>query len=79
MGFTKCRVKMLYFYEALVLVFSSSLLGILIGVVVGSTMMLQFNLFLEQKAEPFFPWTQSALVLFLSIICAFLSTWGPAS
>ena len=73
------RYKLLYFYEALVLVFSSSLLGILIGVIVGSTMMLQFNLFLNKKADPFFPWTQSALVLLLSIICAFLSTWGPAT
>jgi len=46
MGFTKCRVRLLYFYEALILVLSSCLLGILIGVLVGYTMLLQFNLFL---------------------------------
>ena len=46
MGFTKYRVKMLYFYEALVLVVTSCILGVLIGTIVGYTMLLQFNLFL---------------------------------
>ena len=77
-GFTKNRVRILYFYEALILVMSSCILGVLIGVVVGYTMLLQFNLFLGQSVAPFFPWTQFVLVLFLSLICAFLSTWGPA-
>lgn len=40
MGFTKYRVRMLYFYESLILVFSSSILGVLIGTVVGYTMLL---------------------------------------
>ena len=44
-GFTKYRVRMLYFYESLILVLSSCILGILIGVLVGYTMLLQFNLF----------------------------------
>lgn len=39
-GFTKYRVRMLYFYEALILVFTSCLLGIIIGTVVGYTMLL---------------------------------------
>jgi len=46
-GFTKYRVRMLYFYEALVLVITSCILGVLIGTVVGYTMLLQFNLFLQ--------------------------------
>ena len=46
MGFTKYRVRMLYFYEALIMVLSSCILGILIGCAVGYTMLLQFNLFL---------------------------------
>ena len=46
MGFTKFRVRLLYFYEALILVISSCLLGVLIGTMVGYTMLLQFNLFL---------------------------------
>ena len=39
-GFSKCRIRMLYFYEALVLVFSSCLLGVAIGMTVGYTMTL---------------------------------------
>ena len=79
MGFTKYRVRMLYFYESLVLVLSSCILGVLIGVIVGYTMLLQFNLFLNATVPPFFPWAQFLLVVVLSLICAFASTWGPAA
>ena len=44
-GFTKYRVRILFFYESLVLVLTSCTLGLLIGLVVGYTMVLQFNLF----------------------------------
>lgn len=37
-GFTKLRIKLLYFYEAMVLVFASSMMGIIIGMVVGYTL-----------------------------------------
>ena len=40
MGFTKYRVKALYFYESLILVLSSCVLGVLIGTAVGYTMLL---------------------------------------
>ena len=76
-GFTKYRIRMLYFYESLVLVMTSCILGVLIGVGVGYTMLLQFNLFLNSTVKPFFPWAQFILIMALSLICAFLSTWGP--
>jgi len=79
MGFTKYRVCALYFYESLVLVLTSCTLGVLIGTIVGYTMLLQFNLFLQTNAAPFFPWVEFLLVIAISILCAFLSTWGPAS
>ena len=79
MGFTKYRVRMLYFYESLVLVLTSCILGVLIGTVVGYTMLLQFNLFLNANVQPFFPWGQFILVVVLSLFCAFFSTWGPAA
>lgn len=41
MGFSKFRIKMLYFYEAFILVISSSMLGIMIGTTVAFTMVLQ--------------------------------------
>ena len=78
MGFTKYRVRMLYFYEALIMVLSSCILGVLIGVVVGYTMLLQFNLMLNERTPVFFPWGQFILVVAISIVCAFFSTWGPA-
>lgn len=40
MGFTKYRVRILYFYEALILVIVSCILGVLIGTIVGFTMLL---------------------------------------
>ena len=46
-GLTRIRIKLLYFYEALVLVFASSLLGIFVGTFVAYTMKLQMDLFLQ--------------------------------
>ena len=50
MGVTKGRIRMLFFYEALILVFASCLLGVFVGTVVGFTMTLQENLFLNTSA-----------------------------
>ena len=41
MGLKKIRVMMLYFYEALIVVLASSLLGVLIGMLVGFAFSLQ--------------------------------------
>ena len=56
MGVTNIRIKLLYFYEALILVFAASFLGILIGVIVGWSMKKQMDLFLNQDSAFFFPW-----------------------
>ena len=40
MGVTKYRIRLLYFYEALILVIASSLLGMFIGCAIGWTMLL---------------------------------------
>ena len=79
MGVTKIRITLLYFYEALVLVFSACFLGILIGVFVGYTMKLQMDLFLNQESEFFFPWAQMIEIFCLSLVCAFFSTFGPTT
>ena len=78
MGMTKYRIRILYFYESLVLILSSCVMGVLIGAIVGYTILLQFNLLLHNSAEPFFPWYQFLVVLILSPICSFFSTWVPA-
>ena len=78
MGFTRCRIALLYFYEALLLVFASCLLGIVIGVLVGFTMLIQQQTFMNVTFEFFFPWGHTIEIFALSVICAFLSTFGPA-
>lgn len=39
-GFTKSRLKILYFYEAFILVMASCILGVFIGVIVGYMLVL---------------------------------------
>ena len=77
-GFTGYRISTLYFYEALLLVLASSMLGLLIGVLVGFTMVIQQDLFLVLDTKLYFPWKQTLEIFLLSILCAFLSTFGPA-
>lgn len=55
-GITSRQIKLIYFYEALLLVLSSCLLGVLIGMTVGYTMALQQNMFLKTSLTLFFPW-----------------------
>ena len=71
------RIKLLYFYEALILVFSSSCIGILIGTAVGLTLSAQQALYDNSHVIFYFPWKQTILILAMSVVCAFLSTWGP--
>lgn len=78
-GITSQQIKLLYFYEALLLVLSSCLLGVLIGMTVGYTMALQQNMFLKTSLTLFFPGKQVAVITFLSLLCAFFSTIGPAT
>ena len=78
-GFTSYRISMLYFYEALLLVLASCIQGIFIGMTVGFTMVIQQALFMNLKTVFFFPWMATLEILGISIICAFLSTCGPAS
>lgn len=79
MGFTKFRIKILYFYEAVILVMASSLLGIMIGSIVGYTMTLQQAVFTSTPLEFFFPTFQFGIIMGMSLLCAFIATWGPSS
>ena len=77
MGFTRIRITLLYFYEALILVFAACFLGIMIGTCVAFTMMLQMDMFMKTSSVFYFPWKATIEILILSVICAFLSTFGP--
>ncbi len=78
-GVTKMRIRMLFFYEAMILVLSSATTGVMIGMVVGYTMMVQEQLILSHPIKFFFPWEQFIIIIGLSVICAFVSTFGPTS
>ena len=76
---TKGRIRLVFFYEALILVFASCLLGIFVGTLVGYTMTLQENLFMHTKSDFVFPWKATLEILVLSILCSFGATFGPSS
>jgi len=79
LGLTKIRVKLLYFYEAVILVFASCLLGIMIGILIGYTMTLQQVLIMHVDLQFYFPWEQFFVIFALSFLCSFLSTFGPTT
>ena len=68
---------MLYFYEALVLILASCILGCMIGMTVGYVMTLEYTVFNESTLEFFFPWQQFIVILISGIACAALSTFTP--
>lgn len=76
-GFRKSRIILLYFYEAIVLVLASSTTGVLVGMVVAETFVLQQTLIMQIPGAVFFPWRQFVLIVGLSFICAFFSTVAP--
>lgn len=77
MGLTSHRIKMLYFYEAMVLVTSSCTMGVIVGCFVAYVFVLQAAILFQVAPYFFFPSKEFALVLGLSVICAFFSTFGP--
>ncbi len=54
-GFTKNRVRILYFYEAFILVFVSCLMGMLIGIILGLSFALQEAVLLDMETKFVFP------------------------
>ena len=49
MGVTKLRIRLLYFYEAMIMVVASCTLGVFIGIIVAYMMIGQEDLALQQK------------------------------
>ncbi|KAN0044893.1 hypothetical protein ACTA71_006419 [Dictyostelium dimigraforme] len=73
-GLTSFQVTRIYIYEALVLIFSSMILGLVIGLGIALTLTLQFDLFTELPFSFEFPYFWFIGVLFMSIgIAIFVS------
>ena len=77
-GLTRWQVIRTYIYEAFILVFASSILGIFIGSLVGWLMVLQQVLFLNLPLKFYFPYLQTLVVFLVSVLTALVSTCGPA-
>eukprot|EP01017_Pseudomicrothorax_dubius_P033091 TRINITY_DN4392_c0_g2_i1.p1 TRINITY_DN4392_c0_g2~~TRINITY_DN4392_c0_g2_i1.p1 ORF type:complete len:319 (-),score=52.37 TRINITY_DN4392_c0_g2_i1:115-1071(-) len=78
LGLTKRRMIILYVYEAFVLVFSSSLSGVVIGACVGWTLTAQQILFTQLPIPFGFPWTNLLVIFLVSVACAIASATIPA-
>eukprot|EP01130_Rhizamoeba_saxonica_P014410 TRINITY_DN6293_c0_g1_i1.p1 TRINITY_DN6293_c0_g1~~TRINITY_DN6293_c0_g1_i1.p1 ORF type:complete len:1033 (-),score=164.52 TRINITY_DN6293_c0_g1_i1:42-3140(-) len=77
MGITKFRMIRVYIYEAFVLVLSSSLLGVMIGMSVGYTMTLQQILFTQLPLSLEIPYYLMITVFVMSIVFAILAAYSP--
>lgn len=75
---TRWLIKV-YVYEAFTLVFSSSLMGVIIGTGVAWIISVQRFLFTQIPVPFAFPWANTAVVFIISILSAIFASWGPAS
>ena len=64
-------------YEAFVIVFSASVVGLLIGTAVAYTMSMQRVLFTEIPIPFTLPSQLLGVIFVTSIVCAFVSTYRP--
>ena len=77
-GFTKYIIMKLFVYEAFILVISSSFSGVVIGTWVGWGITVQRSMFVGMPTPLTFPKNEFIFILSASVICAFLSTYGPS-
>lgn len=55
-GFTKQRIRWLYFYEAMILVLASCTMGVMVGMVVAYSFVTQQTMVYALPPMLFFPW-----------------------
>ena len=77
LGMRRFRVGRLFVWEAICIVLAASTLGIGIGVLVGWTLTLQQALFTQLPVVFEFPWLITVVVIGLSLVFGFLSSFGP--
>ena len=78
MGLTKFKLNCLYQAEAFVLIFSSSIMGLIVGTMVSFTMTLQQVMFTNLPITFVFPYTKVVFLIVVSIVSGSLSTVIPA-
>jgi len=78
LGLTKNGAIFVYVAEAIVLIFSSSIVGFIIGSILAFTMTIQRSLFTHLPITYIFPTQQFILIIVVSIVGGVLSTYFPA-
>ncbi|KPI90453.1 hypothetical protein ABL78_0383 [Leptomonas seymouri] len=79
MGMSRFQVYRVYVWEAFILVVSSGLVGLAVGIIVAYTMMLQQVLF-TQISFPFpFPYLQLCIVVAVGFVSALASSVSPVA
>jgi len=78
-GLGRSWLYRLYIFEAMILVFSSSFIGIGIGTLVGYTMSIQRELFTQLPIPFILPWGIVAVVSICSLLFAFGASFAPIS
>jgi ABC-type antimicrobial peptide transport system permease subunit len=77
LGMSKSRLYRMYIWEAICVVLSSSMLGIIIGVIVSYTVTLQQVLFTQLPVPYAFPWIITVAVILLSFLFGLLAAVFP--
>lgn len=77
LGMTKPWLYRIYVYEAFVVVFGSSVMGILVGTLLSWAFTINQRLFTELPLPFVFPWQITLLVFGLSVVFAFLASISP--
>jgi len=77
LGLRKGKITAVYMYEAFVLIISSAMTGVIIGIVVGVIFTYQQTLFTQLPLTFTFPALTVILVFIMAIFSALLSALGP--
>ena len=77
-GLTRKRITLLYIYEAFVIVFSSGLQGLIIGVVLGELLIIQQVLFVNIPLTFYFPVYELLAMFVTSVFTAIMASCLPA-
>jgi ABC-type antimicrobial peptide transport system permease subunit len=72
------KVIRMYIYEALCLITASVVMGSIVGILVATTLTLQFNLFTELPFVFDFPYALFFSVIAMSLVVAVLGSFIPS-
>ena len=76
-GVTKKQSVRIYLYEAATIIISSIIVGTLIGIIISSTLILQFDIFLELPFVFSFPYKLYFSLIIVGLILGLLGSYYP--